>query len=933
MPKSLITLLVLLCTTFCFSQNITIKGKITDPADLPLEAATIYLTSVKDSSVVNYTISDKNGNWEMRTHKITEPVYLKASFISFTDHKQEVASIEADRDFGTIKMADAPTQLDAVVIESEVPPIRIKSDTLEFNASSFKVRPDANVEALLKQLPGVDIDPEGKITVNGKEVNEVLVDGKRFFGSDGKVALQNLPAEIIDKVQVSDTKTEKEKMTGRPASGNNASINLTLEDGKNKGLFGKVVGGYGSDERYESSGLLNYFKDDLKISVLAASNNINSTGFTQNEIFDSMGGGRSIYTSSDGSFGINGVRFGAGRGITRSDIFGANYSDEWFKGFDANGSYFYTAAESENRNRSRRETFLPADEENPENNRSLISESQSDSRSLTFSHNASTDFRVKIDSTARLHFRPRFVRNNSKDTNSSRQATTNQDGGLLNESNGSSLTDSDKYTFESSLTFNKMLNKKGRSVTVEFDNSNDLTDSSNLNQSTTLFYENDGGTTSDIRNQAQYNRQAADSYNTSIEYAEPITDSLEIKVGSGYNWQQNVEDRAGFDYDNATGRYTAKNELLTNYLSSSTGTFSPYAGFQINKNKITLDFTAGTNITQFKNFGAYLGEEYRLNKEFILPDVQTYIRYNIAQSVNLSFNYNYNVNFPNARQVLPIVDVSSPLYTFTGNPDLDPNKSHSMYLNFHKFDFATRSGYFFYGGGSYYDSQITNYSFIDESAKTTTTYKNIGGAYNLWLGGNWSKSVKKDEHSLRYQFRINANYGYNKGFLNGELYTSRSIGLSPQVNFTWDYGELLTINPSYTYDYDIQNYTNFTRDKASNFVHRLNLQTTSYWPKHVVFGNDFAYTYNSQIAPGFKKDFFMWNTSIGYNFFEDKLLFKVKVYDVLNQNVGTSRSITDTSIYDQENTVLRRYIMFSLTFKIKKFAGKESGERNRFFIF
>ncbi len=266
MLKSIYAVLAFLFFTFSFGQNtITLKGKVIDEATkLPIESATVYLSSVKDSSVVDYTITDKFGKFNFKIKKIDKPVYLKISFISYEDYKVNLKDVSADQDFDLIALKEAFKNLDEVVIKSEAPPIRIKKDTLEFNASSFKVRPDANVESLLKQLPGVEIDAEGKITVNGKEVNQILVNGKPFFDKDGKIALQNLPSDIINKVQVSDTKTTKEEKTGQAATSNNASINLTIDEKKNKGFFGKVMAGAGSDKRYESSGLANYFKNKTK---------------------------------------------------------------------------------------------------------------------------------------------------------------------------------------------------------------------------------------------------------------------------------------------------------------------------------------------------------------------------------------------------------------------------------------------------------------------------------------------------------------------------------------------------------------------------------------------------------------------------------------------------------------------------------------------
>src|SRR5690606_7877925 len=190
------------------------------------------------------------------------------------------------------------------------------------------------------------------------------------------------------------------------------------------------------------------------------------------------------------------------------------------------------------------------------------------------------------------------------------------------------------------------------------------------------------------------------------------------------------------------------------------------------------------------------------------------------------------------------------------------------------------------------------------------------GTYSSYLGGYFSKQYKKEEHTYRLNLNMYLNYNLNKGYTNQKLYEAKEFYFGPRINFTYEYGDLLTVSPSYTFSYNQKDYTNYSISQASNFVHEVKLQTTSYWPKHIVFGNDFGYTYNSQLGDGFKKDFFLWNTSLGYNFYNDKLLFKVKVYDILNQNLGTSRSITDTSISDSQNTVLKRYVMFSLTYKL-----------------
>lgn len=360
-----IILTVFILSAFCvFSQNtFKISGKVLEKSSqAPLESATIYLTTVKDSTIVDYTISDKNGNFTLIAKKTDNPINFKISYNGYKNFTKTLDNILQENNLGTIELVENANQLDEILLKGEIPPIRIKKDTLEFNAGSFKVNQDANVEALLKQLPGVEIDEAGKITVNGKEVNNILVNGKPFFGKDGKIATQNLPADMIDKVQITDTKTKSEELSGDASSSNESTINLTIQEDKNKGLFGKAMAGKGSDDRYESSLLFNYFKDVQKISILGSSNNINSVGFSMDEIFDNMGGGRnnSIWTNDDGSFGVNGRQFGGGNGITQSNMIGINYADELLnKKVDTNGSYYFNNATTKNKNRTNRTNLLP----------------------------------------------------------------------------------------------------------------------------------------------------------------------------------------------------------------------------------------------------------------------------------------------------------------------------------------------------------------------------------------------------------------------------------------------------------------------------------------------------------------------------------------------------------------------------------------------
>ena len=926
MHKKIFVLFSFLLISVSYGQNfVTVKGKIIDDlSKLPLESATVYLTSKKDSSVVDYTISEKNGNFEIRTRKNTQPLILKVSFLGYENYSKEINSINENLELGLINLKEGGTNLDEVVVKGEAPPIRIKNDTLEFDAASFKVGADANVEKLLKQLPGVEISPEGKITVNGKEVNQILVNGKPFFGKDGKIATQNLPAEIIEKIQVVDTKTKAEELSGEAASSEEKTINLTIQEDKNKGFFGKIMGGYGSDERYESSLLLNWFKGERKLSVLASANNINSVGFSMNEIFDNMGGGRnsSVYVGDDGSFGINGMNFGGNNGLTTSNLVGINFADKWFEKVDMSSNYFFTNAETDNVSRTSRTNLLP--------NETTFTESNSTSNRIGNSHNLSFDFEIKLDSTATIYVSPKFVKAINKDRFTSVQETRNQANELSNESNSNSFSDVDDTSFENNIYYYKSFKKKGRGFSASLNNEHKKTTTfSNLNSSTFYYLT---GEPDDIRNQNVFRNKDFNKVETEIRYGEPITDSLKLSLASEITYYGSKDSDETFDFDEVSGSYSEFNAPLSNEINSSVLKIYPSAGLNLTKKNIRARFNAGPEFVTFKNESDYLAVNTRLNKNYVFPKASANLNFTISKGKSIYANYNFRMELPLANQFLPVENLSNPLNTIVGNGELNPTQQHSVYMNFNNYDWQSRSGFFLYGGMTMYKDQIVSSTVYDESFRAQTTYENVDKGLNSYMGVSWSKSFKKEKRTLRISTGFDSGYNLNQGLTNAELYEAKGWRIEPRINLNWSIEELITIAPSYSYTFNSTDFKNYVIDNANNFVHRFKMEFTSYWPKKVVFGNDFGYTYNSNIADGFQKDFYLWNTSLGYNFYKDRLLAKVKVYDVLNQNVGVRRTITPTAITDSENIVLQQYVMFSLTYKLDKFGGKKEKEGGMFFL-
>ncbi|WP_264522368.1 outer membrane beta-barrel protein [Flavobacterium sp. N1994] len=920
MPKSFLLFCTLLFCSLTFAQStISLKGKVIDQTTkLPIESATVYLTKVKDSTVIDYTITNKTGNFIFKIKKDKEPLYLKVSYMTYQDYKVDVTALTADKEFGTIEMKEAVNALNEVVIKSEIPPIRIKKDTLEFNASSFKVGADANVEALLKQLPGVEISPEGKITVNGKEVSNILVNGKPFFGKDGKIATQNLPAEIIDKVQVVDAKTKSEEISGEASSSQNKTINLTIQEDKNKGFFGKVVGGYGSDKRYESSLLLNYFKGERKISLLASSNNINSIGFSMDEIFDNMGGGRnsSVYYSDDGSFGINNMTFGGGnRGITQSNLVGVNYQDKWFKKVDESGSYYFSNAETENNNRTDRINLLPSGK--------TFTNSDSYNKTISNGHTASFDFEIKIDSTSTLYINPKFTKGLSKNRYTKTQKTTNEALAELNNSSNDDYSENENTSFSTEASYSKKFNKRNRAMVVNFNTEINRRDDFLDTNSETYFA---NATPADIRKQNQLVKDKNDLFKLEVRYGEPLTDSLRLSLTSEVTYKKNRNTTNTYDFNASSNAYSDFNDQQSSNINSTVSTYFPSTGILLGKSKTNGRINFGPEFVNFEAQSFYLGQLTNRNKHYVFPRVKGFLSHTIGKSKSIYVNYDFKMDVPEGNQVLPFENLSNPLNTIVGNENLRPTQKHDLYFNFNNYDYPSRSGYFIYTGFSLSKDAVVSSTVFDANFKSVTTYQNVDKGLMAYLGSSFNKSFKKDKRTLRFGTGMDFNYNVTQGLTNAVLYESRSFEINPKVNMSWSIDKLITISPSYRYTYSTTDFKNYIVENANTFRHYGKIEITSYFPKNFVIGSDFGYTYNSGIAQGFKKDFYLWNVSLGYNFFKDQLLAKVKVYDLLDQNLNSTRTITSTAIIDAQNTVLKRYVMFSLTYKLEKFGGKKKSE-------
>ncbi len=922
-----ISLFLLLLTSTIYSQNksFEITGQIVaEETGLPLESATVYLERERDSTLNTYTISDKNGNFKLSGKTFEEELSLFVSYIGYAPQKQIIAINTEKIQLNTpITLQMDSNSLDEIVIRS-VAPITIKKDTLEFNAASFKTRAGATVEDLLKELPGVEVDLEGNITVNGKPVNKLLVNGKPFFGDDPTIATRNLTKEMIEKVQVMDTKTDAEAFVGEEGDQENKTVNLTISEEKNKGTFGRLSAGGGTDERFEYAGILNRFDNDRRLSVLGGGNNTNSPGFSFGEIQKMFGGGSTVMMSSSGGFQIDDKAFGFGKGIVNSRNAGASYADAYGEKMDISADYFYSGANSVDDEVIQRENIFPETR--------FFTNSAASTRQNNDLHSTNIKFDIKIDSTLLVNIRPSINYATTENIRRRDEITIDENGEITNQSTLDNRTNSTSKTFKNAMDITKRFGNRGASLSVNINNEwNDLEGNDFLN-SETFFSE--GPINEEIRNQFTNRNQSLNSFFGSVRYNIPIV-SKEVFIDLRYSYRADIRKslRNTFDFDENSQEFDSFNSLLsTDFIFKNTRS-TPAIGLTLRKEAYT--FTVSVSyMNRLLETTDKLRPGLSAKQNFEALEYNTFLNYRFSPQKSVYFNYSLNNTPPTLEQLQPFEDVSDPLNTIIGNPDLEPVNTHRGYLSYNNYDFQKGTGVNLYSNFSFINNQVTPIIFFDENLKRTTTYTNVNGNYNGYLGGNYSKSIKIDTiHTLKIDAGMFGNITKAINFNNEDKFASTYISLTPNVGFTYTWKDVLEIRPRYTLGFNKNEYDIAIFETEEFLSHNIRLQTATFLPKKLEWRNDINYNYNPNVATGFQRSSWFWNSTLAYTILNDQGIITLKAYDILNQNTNARRSVSQNFIQDTQSTVLQQYFMISFSWKFNTLGKKgETQSGNPFFF-
>lgn len=858
------------------------------------------MVDVKDSSLISYTLSKKTGEFELLRLPSEKPVKLVISYAGYKSYIRQFKFKSAEvLDIGNISLNSK--MLSEVIVRAERVPVKVKKDTIEFDAAAFKTRPNAALEELLKKLPGIQIDGDGTITVNGKDVSKLLIDGKQFFGNDPKIATKNLDAEIVAQVQVYD---DRENDPDHLISETKVPkiINIKLKKAIKRSIFGKVFAGAGSRDRYETGGLFNMFRDTLQLSVIGLSNNLNHTGFSNQEIYSEGG-----FDRSGGNTSFNG-RQNFGRswgGIEKITSGGFNLNQNYGKKLKLNLQYFYTQRNNINNSSNYQQQFL--------GDTTLLGSSTNNRTSSNSSHTVSGLVEWQPDTVRQLRFNPSLSFNsNNNNSNSFGDAHNNFDM-PVNKSVGSSYGDGSSTQYRQSFYFHKRSRKrKGESFNISNNLQINPGKSTSFNNNDVINYQHVNLSDSLHRRSSRTNNNV--SGNIDLSYRYPVTKKLTLDITTSNAYNKSSDQL--FTYDIKKNQFDS---LLVNQSSDLkrdqwTENVKPGLTYQLGKN---TQIIAGLN-TQWQQINNnFLSSRLNQNYFFLLPTIR-------FETDRLSISYDRGVNQPSISSLQPITIVYSPLYTFTGNPNLKPAINDSYNLNYRLYTTQSQISVWLYSSMYKQKNMSINQQIIRSDGSQTATVVNRDGrpSYNLNVGFN-KRFRKMKDWQIYFTSSVYGYYNQTLNLLNNVegWQNTFSKGLYENVFFDWKQKVTLNLGAGYSVNDTKYNYDDFKKVHTGNFNLNNNLVVR---PVHnITWETKQDFYYNTQIATGLKKGVNVISTSLAINMFKkDRGELKFTVYDLFDQNVSIYRYTGTNSITDSQNNTLNRYFMVTYSIKFNKLSTK-----------
>jgi hypothetical protein len=917
--KKLLTLsLLLMVAQVVLAQKFSIKGQVVDSTANPMPAATIMLMNPKDSSLVNFGLSDTKGFFEIKNVNRGE-YELKITFMGYATFTKRIAAEGTSPviEVGELKLLPQVKQLNEMVIMGERVPVRIKGDTIEFNASSFKTKANANVEDLLKKLPGVEVDADGTVRAQGEEVKRVLVDGREFFGRDPKLATRNLPADAIEKVQVFDKKSDQAEFTGIEDGQREKTVNLELKEDRKNGIFGNVTAGAGTEGRYMGKANLNRFGKNQQLSFLGMGNNTNEQGFSVGEFMNFSGGSQQMMSSGGGAVRLsfdgnntNGVPMNFGgrqNGIMTNYAGGINFNKDLSKKTQLTSSYFYNHLNLNITKVTNRVNYLPPD--------SLYYFDQT-SRQISSSDNHKVNVNIdqKLDSANSLKFTNNFTYSDSEMNSSTNSETFSEDRELQNRSDRDNYSAQTNMALNSSLLWRHRFEKKGRTLSTNLTLGISSTDSegelSTFNEYAELPDE-------DI---LQSNTQTTDnqSYGASLSYTEPLGGRKYLEANYNFRTNQNEVERLTYD---GVG---VKVDSLSNQYSSNYIYNRPGLNFRINRQKFSLTVGASYQMTSLK--GDLISEDATIDRSFenLLPVL--HFNYDFSNFKHLNVDYETSMQEPTVSQLLPVTINTDPFNLSIGNPELGPAYNHRLSLNFTAFDPSRFINFFAFVTANYTTDAIANAQFTDRQTFIRTTMP-VNVDDNLSLSGNFNFGFPIKPLNSRFNVGPTISYSDGISILQGQENHVKKQTTGGTVRYNYTYKEILTIDLStnlshqqtlYDFNSPDQVYFNKTYSAESNLTFLKNYQLNASFDYLVYTSQTTDYEQTIPLLNVWLSRFILKNNAGE---------IKVGVNNLLDKSMSVTQTASDNYLQQETTNNLGRYYMVSFTYAMNKHLNPMGGGR------
>jgi hypothetical protein len=925
MRKALITFLVIF---FVLSAKAQVKGTLIDSATIkPIENAVIGLVVKSNPGDTSYTFTNDKGQFRFEyvpnsnfsiiiRHLGYWPV---SKFVPVTKSEKTI-------ELGNFVMAQDAKLLSEVVVEA--PAIVVKEDTIEYNASSFKVKEGAVVEDLIKKMPGIQVDKDGNVTAQGKAVSRVKVNGKDFFGGDVKTATKELPANIVDKIQIIDDYGDQATVSGIKDGDPDKVLNIQIKKDKNKGFFGRATAGYGTQDRYQASFNGNYFNNDMQISFLGNSNNTNTSLFNfggggNRGATSMMKSGMAVMSNAGGMGGLqkmdaSAFNGGNNNGISTTNSYGFNYRDQWGKKLSVYGSYSYNLRNTSQLQTSSSQNFF--DTASFVNNQDINNRTKGNSHRFTF------NMEYQVDSFNYLKISPSINYSGSDANNFNIFDYKKFDSTKTTDGSNKNLTGSEAPNLAITILYNHKFRKRGRnfSTSISLGSSQNNSDQDITNLSYQYIPPFIGP-----RNTFQYIDQNNNNYNYGVRftYSEPLTKYQSLDFSYSHNLSYARNDRKTYNVDSASQVKTLNNFLSNDYENDF---YNNRIGLSLRTTKKKYNYTIGLSVQPVNLQGNSITKDsaYKTIKRANVFPIARFV-YNFNRTKTLNFSYNGNATQPSFSQLQPVQDVSNQQNITAGNPNLKPSMNHNMNLSFNNFNFITGKVLFTNFSFSTIKNQIVYNNINKGAGRQLSVPENVNGYYNLLGFYVYSRPYKNRKYVITV--RGTANYNHNINLIDSIKNVGQNWVLSQGFNFEYNYKEILEFGTGISYSLNDVHYKNKTgkplttlQNSSSNawtFSSNINLNIT----KRMVLKYDVDYTINNGLASSVSRNQVIMNASLEQQLFKKKNgILKIEAFDLFKQNSNINRSVTANQIIDSRTNRLTRYFIATFTYRLQRFAGKST---------